>query len=175
MKKLSMYVMCLATIMLGSTTVSHGAPATQTAEISVDAAAQEQAGELEVYPLLEEPVLVMGVTDDGFRPLHLSIYGRYAAITAAKNGASRIYLYDTKTQELKLIGDDAKTGIQIVWGHLHYKSGQVAVNDKYVAYARESGAIDQEEIMSFMENMGLNRAEMSVQLANLFQKYLLQF
>ena len=143
MKKLSMYVMCLATIMLVSTTVSHGAPATQTAEMSVDAAAQEQVGELEAYPLLEEPVLVMGVTDDGFRPLHLSIYGRYAAITAAKNGASRIYLYDTKTQELKLLGDDAKTGIQIVWGHLHYKSGQVAVNDKYVAYARETGPIDQ--------------------------------
>jgi len=94
------------------------------------------------YPPLAEPVLVMGETD-GFRPLHMSIYGRYAAIVAAKTGASRIYLYDTKEHVLKLIGEDGKIGIQIGWGHLHYKSGQVAINDKYIAYARESGDIDQ--------------------------------
>ena len=52
------------------------------------AAAADQAGQVVAYPRLAEPVLVMGVTDDGFRPLHLSIYGRYAAIIAAKNGAT---------------------------------------------------------------------------------------
>ena len=111
----------------------------RSAEIS---AATTPVKQDQAYPPLQGAVPVMGETD-GFRPLHLSICGRYAAIVAAKPGATRIYLYDTKTQDLKRIGDDAKTGIQIVWGHLHYKSGQVSVNDKYVAYIRENGARDQ--------------------------------
>ena len=137
MQKSCLSLMCLAAAILATTVVSCADPADPTAPIS-DAAADR----VEVYAPLAEPVLVMGETD-GFRPLHLSICGRYAAIVAAKPGKTRIYLYDTRTRELKLIGDDAKTGIQIVWGHLHYKSGQVAINNRYVAYARENGERDQ--------------------------------
>lgn len=125
-------IMVIAVASLTAAAMYGAAPSTQPAPI------KRPAG----YPRLDEPVLVMGVTE-GFRPLHMSIYGRYAAILAAKPGKTRIYLYDTKTRALKLIGADAKTGIQIVWGHLHYKSGQVAINDRYVAYARENGEVDQ--------------------------------
>jgi hypothetical protein len=136
MKQRTLSVISLSLVTLFSATISGPARFTEPA------AAATPAKPSETYPLLKEPVLVMSETA-GFRPLHLSICGRYAAIVAAKPGTTRIYLYDTKTQKLELIANDAKTGIQIVWGHLHYKSGQVAVNDRYVAYIRENGARDQ--------------------------------
>ena len=111
--------------------------------VALSAAGILMTGVLGGAELAYAETFVLG-EEDGFRPLHISIYDRYAAILTGKAGAkSRIYLYDIQAKDLKLIGEDGKTGIQIIWGHLHYKSGQVSINDKYVAYCRENGDRDQ--------------------------------